>query len=164
MAVFYRRWKEFEKAEPFYLEAVAVSDKMPSNEKVQKLAIVNQYRAYLLERFGEKEGGKKADEFMKNRSNEVYTTADNRRVLNGMAIKLFKPKRSSEAFVINAKGKVEVEILIGEDGKVIKARAISGHPLLRQSSEQAALLTTFLPTYVDGKPVKVTGLIVYNFE
>ena len=80
-----------------------------------------------------------------------------------MATKLFRPKRSPEAFVINAKGKVEVEITIGEDGKVIKAKAVLGHPLLQQSSVQAALLSTFLPTYVDGKPIKVTGVIVYNF-
>jgi tetratricopeptide (TPR) repeat protein len=162
MAIFYRRWKEFEKAEPYYLEAISINDKLLSNEKVQKLSIVNQYRAYLLERFGDKEGGKKADEFMQNRS-QVYLTADNRRVLNGMAIKLFKPTLSSEAFVINAKGKVEVEITIGEDGKVIKAKATSGHPFLRQSSERAAKASTFLPTYIDGKPIQVTGVIVYNF-
>ncbi len=162
MAVFYRRLKKFEKAEPYYLEAIAISDRLPSDEKVQKLSIVNKYRAYLLERFGEKEGGKKADEFMKNRFQE-FSITDKRNVLNGMAVKLIKPTYSSEAFVINAKGKVEVEVTIGEDGKVIKAKAISGHPFLRQSSEQAAKASTFLPTYVEGKPVKVTGIIVYNF-
>lgn len=163
MALFYRKLKEFEKAEPFYLEAISISDSMPSNVKVQKLAVVNQYRVYLLDRFGDKEGGKKADEFMRSRSNEVYTTNDNRRVLNGRATKLFTPKRSSQAFVIDAKGKVEVEITIGEDGKVFKAKAISGHPLLHPSAEQAAMLSTFLPTYIEGKPIRVTGVIVYNF-
>ncbi len=162
IAVFYRKTKNFEKAEPYYLEAVTLSDKTISDEKIQKLSVINQYRAYLLDRYGEKEGGKKADEFMKART-QVYTTADNRQVLNGMATKLVKPSYPSDAFVIRAQGKVEVEVTIGEDGKVVKAKAVSGHPFLRLPSEQAAKASTFLPTYIDGKPIIVTGVIVYNF-
>lgn len=161
-AIFHRKLKNFEKADLYYLEAIAVSDKLATDEKVQKLAVINQYRAYLMDRFGEKEGGKKGDEFMKSRFQE-FPTAAKRNILNGMAVKLFRPIRSSEAFVIGAKGKVEVEVTIGEDGKVIKAKAISGHPFLRQSSEDAAKSSVFLPTYVDGKAVNVTGIIVYNF-
>lgn len=163
MAAFYRAWKKFEKAEPYYLEAIAISDKFSADEKMQKLAAVNKYRAYLLDRDGEKEGGKKADEFMKNRSGEGYIAADNRRVVNGMALKLVKPAYPSDAFAVRAKGKVEVEITIGEDGKVIKAKAVSGHPLLRLPAERAAKESTFLPTYIDGKPIKVTGVLVYVF-
>ena len=163
MAMFYHKWNKTEQAEPYYLEAIAISEKLLSDEKVQKLAAVNQYRAYLLAQYGEKEGAKRGDDFMKNRT-QVYSTADGRRILNGMAVKLFQPRRSSQAFMVDAKGEVQVEITIGEDGKVIKAKAISGHPLLLPSSQQAAEESTFLPTYVDGKPVRVTGIIVYNFK
>lgn len=162
MAIFYRRLKEYEKAEPFYLEAISISDRLTMNEKIQKLSVVNEYRSYLLERFGEKEGGRKDEEFMKNRS-QVYVTSDNRLVLNGRALKLFKPEYPTNAFVAKVTGEVRVEITIGEDGKVIKAKAISGHPYLRPSSEQAAKASTFLPSYVDGKPIQVTGIIVYIF-
>jgi hypothetical protein len=167
MARFYRATKNFEKAEPYYLEAVAVSDKKVSDEKIQKLAIINQYRAYLLDRFGKTEGAAKDEEFMKDRT-QVYTTADNRQVLNGMAIKLEQPviPESISQAVWNAKayGKVEVSVVIGEDGKVIEAKAISGHGLLHNAAERAAKSSTFLPTYVDKKPVKVTGVIVYFFN
>jgi tetratricopeptide (TPR) repeat protein len=167
MAEFYRRLKEFEKAELYYSEAIAVSDKMVSNEKIQKLAIVSQYRAYLLERYGKKEGRRKDDEFVKNRT-QIYTTSDNRQILNGRAIKLHRPviseMLSQAVWDFKANGKVEVSITIGEDGKVIDAKVISGHQLLREPSERAAKLSTFLPTYIDKKPVKVTGVIVYNFD
>ncbi len=99
---------------------------------------------------------------MKNRT-QVYTTSDNQRVLNGMATKLVKPEYPSDAFMMKASGKVEIEVTIGEDGKVTKAKAISGHPFLRQPCEQAAKASTFLPSYIDGKPIIVTGIIVYNF-
>lgn len=50
-----------------------------------------------------------------------------------------------------------------EEGKVVVSNAISGHPLLKQSSEQAARQSTFSPTILSGQKVKVTGVIVYSF-
>jgi hypothetical protein len=46
---------------------------------------------------------------------------------------------------------------------VISASAVSGHPLLRQAAEQAARESKFSPTMLSGQPVKVTGIVVYNF-
>ena len=53
--------------------------------------------------------------------------------------------------------------MIDEQGNVASATAVSGHPLLRQASEQAALASKFSPTTLSGQPVKVAGIIVYNF-
>ena len=41
---------------------------------------------------------------------------------------------------------------------------MSGHPLLRQAAEQAALNAKFAPTQLSGKPIQVTGVISYNFQ
>lgn len=62
-----------------------------------------------------------------------------------------------------AEGSVTVKILIDESGKVVFAQAISGHPLLRETAENAALKARFKPTILGGVAVKVTGNITYNF-
>jgi periplasmic protein TonB len=60
-------------------------------------------------------------------------------------------------------GVVAVEILIDERGRVISAQATSGHVLLREAARQAALQAVFSPTQLNGQPVKVSGVITYNF-
>ena len=85
-------------------------------------------------------------------------------VMNGKASYLPKPSYPAAAIAINAEGKVDVQILIDEQGKVVSAKAVSGHPLLRNSAEQAARSAKFTPTFLSNIPVKVTGVIVYNFS
>ena len=60
-------------------------------------------------------------------------------------------------------GKVVVRVVVDETGKVISARAISGHPLLRHAAVQAAYEARFAPTHLSGQPVKVTGFLMYLF-
>jgi TonB family protein len=84
-------------------------------------------------------------------------------VLNGRALRLPKPEYPSAAREAQASGPVEVRVLIDETGKVISARAISGHPELRKASEDAASRAEFTPTTLAGRAVKVTGSIIYNF-
>jgi protein TonB len=60
-------------------------------------------------------------------------------------------------------GVVTVEILLDERGNVLSAQATSGHPLLREAARAAALQARFSPTQLNGQPVKVSGVITYNF-
>lgn len=85
-------------------------------------------------------------------------------VVNGRATSLPKPPYSAAALAINAGGQVTVQVLIDEQGKVVSANAISGHPMLKRDSERAALNARFSPTLLSKVPVKVTGVIVYNFK
>jgi TonB family protein len=84
-------------------------------------------------------------------------------VLNGKAIVLPKPDYPADAKSAGAAGSVAVQVTIDEMGSVIEAKAVSGHPLLQQSAVNAALQARFSPTSLMGEPVKVTGVIVYNF-
>lgn len=84
-------------------------------------------------------------------------------VCNQKAIFLPKPEYPETARAIRASGSVGVEILIDEKGSVIKARAVSGHPLLLASAVRAAYLAKFEPFLLGGKPVRVSGRIVYNY-
>lgn len=85
-------------------------------------------------------------------------------VINGTATSLPKPVYSPAAIALKVTGVVNVQVTIDEAGRVISARAVSGHALLRQSAERAARDARFSPTYLSNEPVKVTGLIAYNFN
>ncbi len=85
-------------------------------------------------------------------------------VINGQAKSLPPPPYPKPAQMIGAEGAVSVQIIIDETGKVISSKAISGHPLLRSAAEKAAWSAKFSPTYLSEIPVKVTGVIVYNFK
>lgn len=84
-------------------------------------------------------------------------------VLNGKAIALPKPAYPPIARAAHASGTVVVQVLIDEDGNVISAHAVSGHPLLQAASVAAAREAKFSPTTLAGQRVKVTGVIQYNF-
>ena len=84
-------------------------------------------------------------------------------VINGKATSLSKPIYTPAAKAIRAQGAVNVQVTIDEQGNVTSANAVSGHPLLRATSEQAARSAKFSVTYLSHVPVKVTGVIVYNF-
>jgi TonB family protein len=84
-------------------------------------------------------------------------------VLNGKAIVLPKPDYPADAKAAGAAGPVAVQVTVDEIGNVIEAKAVSGHPLLQQPSVNAAFQARFAPTSLMGEPVKVSGVIVYNF-
>ena len=84
-------------------------------------------------------------------------------VVNGKATSLPQPAYPPAARAVRASGAVNVQVLIDENGSVVSANAVSGHPLLRQAAEGAARRARFAPTKLSGQPVKVNGVIVYNF-
>jgi TonB family protein len=84
-------------------------------------------------------------------------------VLNGKAIVKPQPAYPPIAKAARASGTVTVQILVDEEGYVIAANAVSGHPLLQQAAVFAARQARFSPTLLEGQPVKVSGVITYNF-
>jgi cytochrome c biogenesis protein CcmG, thiol:disulfide interchange protein DsbE len=84
-------------------------------------------------------------------------------VLNGFAIKKIQPHYPTEAKQARAQGPVKVEITVSESGKVIEAKAIDGHEMLRDPAERAAKQWEFKPSEVSGAPVKMQGILVFNF-
>lgn len=87
----------------------------------------------------------------------------NKGIVNHGAIKLVRPEYSRAARYVRAAGAVNIQVLIDEEGNVVSAQAVSGNPLLHPASIKAALESKFKPTLLSGKPVKVNGIIVYNF-
>jgi protein TonB len=83
-------------------------------------------------------------------------------VLNSRAISLPRPIYPKLAQQIRLQGTVTVQVLIDETGKVVQAKG-TGHPLLVPEAEKAARQARFSPTVITETPVKVSGVITYNF-
>jgi TonB family protein len=84
-------------------------------------------------------------------------------VLNGRALSLPSPSYPDTARRVRMMGKVEVEVVVDENGRVISARAVSGPAMLRDVAVEAATRARFSPTKLSGQPVKISGRIEYNF-
>ncbi len=84
-------------------------------------------------------------------------------LLNGEALSLPKPPYPAIAKQLRIQGPVNVQVVISETGKVISAKAVSGNPALVTAAQQAALQARFSPTMLGEQPVKVSGIITYNF-
>ena len=83
--------------------------------------------------------------------------------LVGKATSLPKPNYPTIAKPIRLQGSVSVQVLIDEEGRVISAKAVSGHPIFIPEAIKAATQARFSPTTLSGLPVKVSGVITYNF-
>lgn len=84
-------------------------------------------------------------------------------VIESKVIRKAVPPYPELAKRARAFGPVPVQILLDEQGRVVSARATAGHPLLRLAAEQAAYQTRFSPTLLSNQPVKVSGIITFNF-
>ena len=77
---------------------------------------------------------------------------------------LFLGTLTSTSYLEQVSGTVYVLVNIDETGKVISAIDMcQGPPYLSESSIKAVWKSRFSPTKLSGKPVKVRGLIQYNF-
>ena len=83
--------------------------------------------------------------------------------LDQEATKKIEPVFPPIAKAARASGEVKVEVTIDKAGRVISARVLSGHPLLRDAALTAARQWEFKPTIVSGKPAKVSGILTFKF-
>jgi len=84
-------------------------------------------------------------------------------IILAKVVDLPKPPYPALAKQARIQGPVNVQILIDETGKVISAQAVKGSPLLTKAAEDAARRARFTPTKLGDQPVKVQGVITYNF-
>lgn len=84
-------------------------------------------------------------------------------VMNGRALFLPKPAYPHEAKAAGARGVVIVEVVINECGNVVSANVVSGDWRLKSACQTAAMAARFSPSVMSGFPVRVAGIIRYNF-
>jgi protein TonB len=84
-------------------------------------------------------------------------------ILKSKAISLPQPQYPVIAKQGRVQGPVLIQILVDETGRVVSAQVVSGNPLLTTNAREAALRARFTPTILNDQPVKVQGVITYNF-
>ena len=165
-------WKRnFEKSAKYFGQLFEVAIKNPNNKEVNLTMVY--YRAECVYRKAGMEDEFEAiqaqyiNNYKKMNSENISQTVGktiNSGVVNGKAINLAVPSYPAEARQARAQGKINVEVLINEEGTVICACAEKkGNAALNEVSEAAAYRSKFTPTLLEGKPVTVTGTIIYNF-
>lgn len=161
LAEYYQAVGSLEKAEPLYQRIFTITERQKPRGASEVFKETLDRYACLLHKTGQEERALEIE----NRGLPAYikSTPVTGVVLNRKAISLPKPPYPDEARAARASGTVVVRIVINEKGTVIRACAMQGPPLLMHASEAAAFHAVFTPTKIDGQPVKVAGVITYNF-
>jgi TonB family protein len=100
---------------------------------------------------------------------KVYTSADIKtlgadRLVGTRPTGLKRPHLPMGILAMKLEGTVRVRVVVDENGKVIAAQIVRGHPQLREPSLKAARESTYMPARLDGKPVKFIETVTFNFR
>jgi TonB family protein len=163
LAEIYRLRRDYQKAEPLYQRVIRIKEKTQSQDHNDLVKALDAYATLLFAMNRAAEGTQ-----VQKRIAELSAGPDvvQGGVLNGKALSLPTPDYPVAARMDRASGTVRVQVLIDETGKVIQAKAIdvgSTHMALRIAAENAARRARFTPTLLSGVPIKVMGIIIYNF-
>ncbi len=88
---------------------------------------------------------------------------ESKSILQGQAVTKVQPAYPVSARRFNVAGQVQVQVGISETGRVTEAKALSGHPLLRDAAADAARKWVFNPTTFDGVPVTTQIVLTFDF-
>jgi tetratricopeptide (TPR) repeat protein len=162
----YRSKNQFVKAQEFYLKAIEINDKALSKDEKEEREDLGNYTCFLYHKALREDKIKEVSQILKDFNDARNPPKpDNKTiqggVINGKAINLVKPVFPPN--MRGANGFVLVQVTIDEQGNVISAKATCGILEFVKVVEEAARKSKFSPTTLGGQPVKVTGVIVYNF-
>jgi len=165
IALSYRAKADYSNAEDTYRRVLSLQENALAETGAEVGRILERY-ACLVRRIGRTD---QADNLSARASSILFKSKKpagpvTGTVVNGSRISVPKPPYPKYVRKQRISGSVVVRITIGEDGKVINACAVDGPSALAQVSEDAALRALFTPTTLDGIPVKVAGVISYDFR
>ena len=163
LAEIYRLRGDYQKADPLYQNVIRIREKIGRKDDYELITALQGYVIVLFAQNKTEEGARVQKRIVELLGEKGIVEGG---VLNGKAVRLVQPPYPAMARRDRASGQVRVRCLIDETGKVIQAKAIDAgslHMTLVAAAEEAALHSVFTPTLVSGVPVKVYGVIIYNF-
>lgn len=163
LAEFYRLQGEYSKSEPLYQKSIEVKGNALGAKNKEVVKALERYSCvyYATGQMEKVKGIREQFSFLRPKDATVIYKGD---ILNGKALSLPKPQYPKEAMPRRLSGTVVVKVWIDEEGKVVSTEDMcAAHPLLLGSSLRAASAAKFSPTFLNGKPVRVSGVITYNF-
>ncbi|MFN7946048.1 MAG: TonB family protein [Blastocatellia bacterium] len=166
LASLYHGTGRFSQAIVFYRRMIAIYEKQPHPAGSDLAELLVKCAALL------REENKNAEaEQYETRARTMYAAMNARPatvpvsggILQGMAILRRQPEYPLSAKQSHVQGMVQVLIEVDEAGIVTSAKAVRGPSELYLTSEQAARQWRFRPTLLEGRPVKVSGVLTFNF-
>ena len=161
----YRRNREYAKAESFYEQAIQLYEEAGKKD-AELVEVLNRYLIVLT-------ADSKKDEAASIQAKLAGLSAEpgivEGGVVNGWAVKLVQPSYPLSVPHMYGIRTIRVRVLIGENGKVISAKAEPWasadmtYPRFAAAAEDAARKSLFTPTLKAGVPVNVNGTIIYQF-
>ena len=162
LGVFYERIEKPAKAAEFFKRSLAVKEKElgPSNPNLLESLYSCACALIAANKPSEAKGYQlRADSIVAARA-----PVNRGILLQGSAILRAEPEYPAEARRRRVSGRVVVEVTVDECGRVIDARALTGHVDLVDGAIKAARQWRFSPTTLSGRRVKVIGSITFNFN
>jgi TonB family protein len=162
----YRGKNDYLKADEFYRKAIEINDKVMTKDEKDARQDLENYSCFLYHKALSENKIKEVSGWLKafkdaRKPPKSDTQTIEGGIINGKAINLVKPVFPQN--MRGANGFVMVQVTIDEQGNVISAKATCGILEFVKVVEEAARKSKFSPTSINGQPVKVTGVIVYNF-
>ncbi len=166
LALYYQRTGSIDQALSFYRRMIAIDATRPDQEgAVQAERLVKS--ATLLRMTNKKaeadEYEQQAQKIYAARTTPSKTIHASDDVLQGAAILRVLPEYPSTAKQARVRGTVRVSVEIDKTGIPVKATAIDGPAELKKAAEEAARKWRFKLTELAGSPVKVIGVLTFNF-
>jgi TonB family protein len=163
LAQAYAARAQYKDASPLLERAIAIWD--ADGKSQAKLTKALEAYVFVLTGLGKRQEANKAqDRLARVSAQDVLMNVG---VLNGKALALVPPPYPMlPTGYPHPSGEVQVEVLINENGQVLTAKALrSKLPIeFDRVAENAARQSRFTPTFVDGKPTTVRGVIIYKFH
>jgi tetratricopeptide (TPR) repeat protein len=166
LATFYDRNKREEEADKKYLESFGLIIKHfgEFSEEFEKLEDTRLcLSTFVSQKGNENISREKIFQKRLNLLTKSNLLFDDDIVVNAKALLLPKPVYPIEARMRRLLGMEKVKIIVDENGDVLSARSVCGKTILGMTSEKAALKAKFSPTFLNGKVIKTSGIITYNF-
>lgn len=160
LAEYYAGRADYKRAAPLYQRALAIWEKKLDKKDPQLTSVTNRYICFL-------DGRERVDDirsFLQGRRD--YRVGDEL-LPEGIAygtvtFKLQPPyPLGNNSFI--SYNRTVIKTLVDETGKVVKAVVLCGDRTLAGPSLRLALKERFQPTFAEGKPVRVSSLIIYQY-
>ena len=159
LAGFYDTTRNYKKAAEFYGRSLALKEKVlqPTDRQIADLL----YKCgCTLKEIGQQAKGQA---YLDRAEKIVSSPPLNQGVIQGTALERVQPLYPEDARRAKISGKVVVEVVVDQCGRVVKASKVSGRSELAPAALVAAEGWRFSPTTKMDVPVKVIGTITFNF-
>ena len=161
VGIFFQRTNRLERAADYFKRGIAAIDKAPGADDQEVVDLLYRCACAL----SESNQSAEAQKYLERAEKRLPPSSPVKKgVLQGQATYTTRPEYPAAAKQLRITGSVLVEVVIDECGRVMSAAALKGRSELAPAAVKAARAWRFLPTKLEGRPVKVIGAITFNFE